>query len=40
MTDNLLPKSILPELLNQRFLWYESYHHYDDWETKMKASYD
>lgn len=36
----LKPKSILPELLNQRFLWHEKYHHYDDWEQKMKDSYD
>ena len=36
----LTPKSILPELLNQKFLWYDSYHHYDDWESKMKESYD
>jgi len=36
----LSPKSILPELLNQKFLWFDSYHHYDDWESKMKASYD
>ena len=37
---DLLPKSILPELLNQKFLWYESYHHYGDWEQKMKETYD
>ena len=39
-SEALSPKSILPELLNQKFLWYESYHHYDDWEQKMKATYD
>ena len=39
-TEPLQPKSIIPELLNQRFLWYESYHHYEDWEQKMKATYD
>ena len=36
----LEPKSILPELLNQKFLWYESYHHYSDWENKMTEAYD
>ena len=39
-TKDLAPKSILPELLNQKFLWYDSYHHYEDWESQMKESYD
>lgn len=38
--SKLEPKSILPELLNQKFLWYESYHHYSDWENKMTETYD
>ena len=33
-------KDIAPELLNHRFLRYESYHHYDDWENKMRETYD
>ena len=35
-----LKKSILPELLNQKFLWHNSYHHYTDWEAQMRESYD
>ena len=33
-------KSILPELMNQKFLHHARYHHYADWETKMKDAYD
>ena len=36
----LRPKSILPELLNQKFLWFEKYHQYGDWEEKMRQAYD
>ena len=36
----LRPKSIAPELLNHRFLRFDSYHHYADWEEKMRATYD
>ena len=38
--DQLKPKDIVPELLNKSFLWTESYHHYEDWKTKMEAVYD
>jgi hypothetical protein len=33
-------KSILPELVNQRFMWVDDYFHYRDWEEKMKETYD
>ena len=26
--------------MNKDFLWTESYHHYDDWKTKMEGVYD
>ena len=38
--DGLKPKDIMPELLNKDFLWTESYHHYDDWKSKMEGVYD
>lgn len=40
LLEPLQAKNILPELLNQRFLWYESYHHYDDWKSTMTAAFD
>jgi hypothetical protein len=27
-------KSLVPEMLNQRFLWVDDYFHYDDWRSK------
>ncbi len=39
-TEGLTPKSVLPELLNHKFLLYDGYHQYEDWETKMRAAYD
>lgn len=33
-------KNIMPELLNQRFLWHDSYHQYADWKAKLRAAYD
>jgi len=30
----------VPELLNRSFLWHEEYHHYGDWEMKMRECYD
>ncbi len=39
-TAGLTPKSVLPELLNHKFLLYDGYHQYSDWETKMRAAYD
>jgi len=35
-----MKKDLDPEILNRSFLWNEDYHHYADWESKMKASYD
>ena len=39
-TADLTPKSVLPELLNHKFLLYDGYHQYSDWEPKMRAAYD
>lgn len=33
-------KDIVPELINQKFMWVDDYFHYDDWEQKMKETYD
>ena len=33
-------KSIVPEMINQRFMWVDDYFHYDDWKTKQKAVFD
>jgi hypothetical protein len=27
-------KSIVPELINQRFMWVDDYFHYEDWRAK------
>jgi len=27
-------KSLVPEMLNQRFLWVDDYFHYDDWRAR------
>jgi hypothetical protein len=27
-------KSIVPEMINQKFMWVEDYFHYKDWQTK------
>lgn len=33
-------KSIVPEMINQRFMWVEDYFHYDDWRAKQKQVFD
>tara|TARA_B110001450_G_C17656324_1_gene495405 strand:+ start:1752 stop:2237 length:486 start_codon:yes stop_codon:yes gene_type:complete len=33
-------KNIVPELINQRFMWMDDYFHYDDWEKKQKDVFD
>jgi len=31
-----IKKSIVPELINQRFMWVDDYFHYDDWRSKQQ----
>jgi len=33
-------KNIVPELVNQRFMWVDDYFHYGDWEQRMRDVYD
>jgi hypothetical protein len=33
--DEQLKKSIVPEIINQKFMWVDDYFHYDDWKTKQ-----
>ena len=33
-------KKIEPEILSQKFMFTEDYHHYDDWKTMMEETYD
>ena len=33
-------KSIVPELINQRFMWVDDYFHYDDWRAKQRQVFD
>lgn len=33
-------KSIIPEIINQRFMWVDDYFHYQDWKNKLKETYD
>ena len=33
-------KNLIPEMMNQRFMWVDDYFHYKDWEEKMRSSYD
>lgn len=35
-----IKKSILPEIINQRFMWVDDYFHYDDWRGKQKEVFD
>jgi len=39
-SSSLYKKSLVPELLNQRFLWVDDYFHYDDWRAKQKSVFD
>lgn len=32
-------KDIVPELINQDFMWIEDYHHYADWEQMLSKAY-
>ena len=34
--DNKYKKSIVPEIINQRFMWVDDYFHYDDWKQKLQ----
>ena len=38
--QNNIRKSIVPELINQRFMWVEDYHHYSDWRSKQQSVFD
>lgn len=35
-----IKKSIVPELINQRFMWVDDYFHYDDWRSKQQQVFD
>ena len=35
-----LKKNIVPEMINQKFMWIEDYFHYKDWEKAQKEVYD
>jgi len=34
--DKAIQKSIVPEMINQRFMWVDDYFHYDDWKAKQQ----
>ena len=38
--EGSIKKDLDPEILNRSLLWCDDYHHYADWESKMKESYD
>lgn len=33
-------KNIVPELINQRFMWLDDYFHYSDWEKAQREVFD
>jgi hypothetical protein len=33
-------KSIVPELINQKFMWVDDYFHYSDWKAKQQSVFD
>lgn len=33
-------KSLVPELINQKFMWVDDYFHYSDWKSKQQAVFD
>ena len=35
-----LRKNIVPEIINQKFMWVDDYFHYEDWETAQKETFD
>jgi len=39
-TSSSVKKNIVPEMVNQRFMWVDDYFHYSDWENKAKEVYD
>ena len=39
-TDAALKKNIVPELINQNFMWNDNYFQYSDWEKEMKETFD
>jgi hypothetical protein len=40
MEPGTLKKNIVPEIVNQKFMWNDDYFHYEDWEQKMKQTFD
>jgi len=35
-----LEKNIVPEMINQKFMWVDDYFHYADWENAQKEVFD
>lgn len=35
-----LKKNIVPEIINQRFMWVDDYFHYEDWEQEQRRVFD
>jgi hypothetical protein len=33
-------KSLVPEMINQRFMWVDDYFHYSDWKSKQQQVFD
>jgi hypothetical protein len=33
-------KNIVPEIINQKFMWVDDYFHYKDWEQQQKDVFD
>lgn len=40
IAKSAIKKSIVPELINQRFMWVDDYFHYADWKAKQQTVYD
>ena len=38
--DMTLQKDIVPEMINQKFMWVDDYFHYSDWEVAQKEVFD
>ena len=35
-----LKKNIVPEMIDQRFMWFDDYFHYEDWKSKQQSVFD
>lgn len=40
LASSAIKKSLVPEMINQRFMWVDDYFHYDDWRSKQKQVFD